>query len=84
MKLFGKQMGKAELTFVEGSRSGYVKRESRHCLRCNYIGPRHLCGCMGELGEALKQGHLDHARSLYEDIVRRANDDLQARTVWDD
>lgn len=49
------------------------------CPRCRYIGPRHLCGCMGKLGAALRAGDLPHARELFSAIVIAENRDLRAR-----
>jgi hypothetical protein len=51
------------------------------CPRCHYIGNRHLCGCIGTLGNALRQGDLDEARRLYQSLVDAANRDEQSRLV---
>ena len=60
----------------------YARKRRGPCPACHYIGNRHLCGCMGRLGEALDGGNLAEARSLYEGIVRRANAEENDARNW--
>lgn len=51
------------------------------CPRCRYIGPRHLCGCMAALGEAIKNGTREDALLHFERITAAANEDIRRRRL---